>query len=67
MYRKKHGEKLKPWDIRIQIDGKKLGPTTHIKYLYILIDSHLNWNVDDLSSVRMLAKIRHYVNKKHLT
>ena len=51
MYRKKPGDKLKPWDIRITIDGKKVQATTHVKYLGILIDSHLNWkfHIDDLN------------------
>ena len=51
IYRKKNGDKLKLWDITIKIDGNKLKPTTHVKYLGILIDSHLNWefHVDDLS------------------
>ena len=73
MYRKKSGDKLKPWDIKIKIDGNKLEPTTHVKYLVILIDSHLNWkfHVDDLSiklsrTVGMLAKTRHYVNQRTL-
>ena len=63
-YRKKPGDKLKPRDIRIKIDGKNLEPTTHLKYLGILIDSHLNWkfHVDDLAtklsrSVGMIAKV----------
>ena len=73
MYRKKSGDKLKPWDIKIKIDGNKLEPTTHVKYLGILIDSHLNWKfyIDDLSiklshTVGMLAKIRHYVTQRTL-
>ena len=44
-----------------------------MKYLGILIDSHLNWkfHVDDLSiklfcTVGMLAKIRHCVNQRTL-
>ena len=41
MYRKKSGDKIKSWNIKIKIDGKKLEPTTHVKYLGILIDSHL--------------------------
>ena len=43
---------LSPWDIRIKINGKKLEPITHVKYLGIPIDSHLNWkfHVDDLST-----------------
>ena len=73
MYRKISGDKLKPWDIKIKTDGNKLEPTIHVKYLGILIDSHLNWkfHVIDLSiklshTVGMLAKIRHYINQRTL-
>ena len=69
MYRKNPGEILRPWDIKIKIDGKKIEPSRYVKYLGVLIDSHLNWNfhIDELSTklsraVGMLAKIRHYVN-----
>ena len=63
MYRRKSGDKLQPWVMKIKIDSNKLEPTTHVKYLGILIDSHLNWkfHVDNLSIKLccMLAKIRH--------
>ena len=51
-YRKNPGEKLRPWDIKIKIDGKKIDPSTHVKYMGVLIDSHLNWNfhVDEIST-----------------
>ena len=62
------------WNITIKIDGKKIEPSTHVKYLGILIDSFLNWNfhIDELSTKRsravgMLAKIRHYINSKTLS
>ena len=62
------------WNITIKIDGKKIEPSTHVKYLGILIDSFLNWNfhIDELSTklssaVGMLAKIRHYINMKTLS
>ena len=65
MYRKK--DKLSIWNITIKIDGKKIEPSTHVKYF----DSFLNWNflIDKLSTklscaVGMLAKIRHYINAK---
>ena len=58
----------------IKIDGKKIEPWTHVKYLGILIDSFLNWNfhIDELytklsCAVGMLAKIRHYINEKTLS
>ena len=62
------------WNITIKIDGKKIEPSTHVKYLGILIDSFLNWNfhIDKLSTklscaVGMLAKIRHYINANTLS
>ena len=67
MYRKKTEDKLSMGNITIKIDGKKIEPSSHVKYLGILIDSFLNWNfhIDELSTklshaVGMLAKIRHY-------
>ena len=69
MYRKNPEDKLCMWNITIKIDGKKIEPSTHVKYLGILIDSFLNWNfhIDELSTklscaVGMLAKIRRYIN-----
>ena len=44
MYRKNPEAKLSMWNITIKIDGKKIEPSTHVKYLGILIDSFLNWN-----------------------
>ena len=62
------------WNITIKIDSKKIEPSSHVKYLGILIDSFLNWNfhIDELStklsrSVGMLVKIRHYINEKTLS
>ena len=73
MYRKNPGDILRTWDIKIKIDGKKIQPSRYVKYLGILIDSHLNWNyhIDQLSTklsraVGMLAKIRYYVSHKTL-
>ena len=56
MYRKKPEDKLSMWNITIKIDGKKIEPSSHVKYLGILID------IDELSTklshaVGMLAKI----------
>ena len=74
VYRKKPEDKLSMWNINIKIDGKKIEPSSHVKYLGILIDSFLNWNfhIDELSTelsraVGMLAKIRHYINEKTLS
>ena len=74
MYRNKPEDKLSMWNITIKIDGKKIEPSTHVKYLGILIDSFLNWNfhIDELSpklsrAVWMLAKIRHYINVETLS
>ena len=71
MYRKKPEDKLSMWNITIKIDGKKIEPSTHVKYLGILF---LNWNfhIDELSTklscaVGMLAKIRHYINAKTIS
>ena len=74
MYRKKPEDKLSMWNIAIKIDGKKIEPSFHVKYVGILINSFLNWNfhIDELSTklshaVGMLAKIRHYINEKTLS
>ena len=74
MYRKNPEDKLSMWNITIKIDGKKIEPSTHVKYLEILIDSFLNWNfhIDELSTklscaAGMLAKIRDYINVKTLS
>ena len=73
IFKKNSDEQNKPFEIKIKIDGKKIEPSTHVKYLGILIDSHLNWNfqIDEISTklsraVGMLAKVRHYVNPKTL-
>ena len=57
-------------EINIKLNGKHLYPSTHIKYLGVLIDEHLSWkpHIDELikklnKTNSMLSKIRHYVNK----
>ena len=72
MYRKKPEDRLSINNITIV--GKKVEPSSHAKYLGILIDSFLNWNfhIDELSTklsraVGMLAKISHYINEKTLS
>ena len=61
------------YDLKIKIDGKKLITSKYVKYLGILIDSHLNWEFQSeipatkLSrALGMLSKIRHYVPKDTL-
>ena len=65
----RHPNKVLNYDLKIKIDGKKLFPSDYVKYLGILIDSHLKWNyqTDTLASklsraIGMLSKIRHYVS-----
>ena len=72
LYSNNYNEKV-PFDIKIKIDGKKIKPSSYVKYLGILIDSQLNWNfhVDNLSTKLsrasgMLSKVRYYVNQKVL-
>ena len=55
------------YDLKIMLDGKRLYPSKVVKYLGILIDSHLNWSyhVKTLApklshAIGMLAKIRHF-------
>ena len=73
-HQNKPEDKLSMWNITIKIHGKKIEPSTHVKYLRILIGSFLNWNfhIDELSTklsraVGMLAKIRHYITAKTLS
>ena len=69
----RHPNKVVNYNLKLKIDGKKLLPSTHVKYLGVLIDSHLSWSyhIDNISaklsrSVGMLSKIRHYVNEQTL-
>ena len=62
------------WNITIKTNGKKIEPSSHVKYLGILIDYFLNWNfhIEELSTklscaVGMLTKIRHYIKEKTLS
>ena len=60
-------------DLKLKIDGKKLIPSSSVKYLGIYLDCHLNWHVHraELSvklsrATGMLSKIRYYVSKETL-
>ena len=70
----RHPNKKIDFDLKIKINGKKIFPSTHVKYLGIYIDNHLNWkfHVNELSAKLsrangMLSKIRHYVSHNTLT
>ena len=61
------------YDMRIKLDGKRLYPSRYVKYLGILIDSHLDWSFHTKSLASklsrasgMLAKARHYIDKQTL-
>ena len=69
----RHPNKPINYDLKIKMDGKRIYPSKYVKYLGILIDSHLNWNYQTkmlapkLSrAVGMLAKIRHFVSTDNL-
>ena len=57
------------YKVRLQISNKLLKQDSHIKYLGIIFDSHLNWkkHIHELGkkiskSVGILSKIRHFVS-----
>ena len=57
------------YDVRLKIDNKCIDRATEIKYLGIMLDSHLNWksHVSFVSgkikrSIGMICKARHYVH-----
>ena len=57
-------------ELKIKIDGKRLIPSNSVKYLGILIDSHLNWHAHENAlstklsrATGMLYKIRHFVDQ----
>ena len=68
-----HPNKTLNYDLKINLDGKRLYPSRYVKYLGILIDSHLNWSyhVELLApklsrAIGMLSKIRHFVQSDTL-
>ena len=65
----RHPNKLLNYDVKMKLDGKRVYPTKYVKYLGILIDSHLNWSyhVELIApklgrAIGMLSKIRHFVH-----
>ena len=67
--------KLKPinYELKIKINGKKLYPSTSIKYLGVFLDENLSWEIH-VNSISLklrrangaLSKIRHYVSSNVL-
>ena len=64
-----HPNKHMHYDFKIKLNGKKLYSAKFIKYLGVLIDSHLNfsYHINSVATklsraIGMLTKIRHYVN-----
>ena len=71
--------KLKPinyiyiYELKIKINGKKLYPSTSIKYLGVSLDENLSWEIH-VNSISLklrrangaLSKIRHYVSSNVL-
>ena len=60
-------------EINIKLNGKRLYPSSYIKYLGVLIDEHLSWkhHINELviklnRSNSLLSKIRHYVKESTL-
>ena len=57
-------------NINIKIQGKRITPSSHVKYLGIFVDKHLSWNchVKELSNKLsrangIISKLRHYAPK----
>ena len=70
----RHKQKSINFNLKLKLNGKKLYPSSYIKYLGIFIDENLNWkkHVSILSSKLRrangaLAKLRHFVPPKTLT
>ena len=56
-----------------KLDGKRIYPSNYVKYLGLLIDSHVNWSYHTKSlaskltrATGMLAKVRHFVDSDTL-
>ena len=70
----RHKQKSVNFDLKLKLNGKKLYPSSYIKYLGIFLDENLNWkkHISVLSSKLRrangaLAKLRHFVPLKTLT
>ena len=57
------------YDVHIQINGKFIKQEDHIKYLGVMLDSHLSWKTHVSSilkklkrNIGLICKARHYVN-----
>ena len=69
----RHPRKVFDYNLKIKINGKRLFESQSVKYLGIIIDSHLKWDyhIDTLApklsrAVGMLSKLRHLVNRSTL-
>ena len=69
----RHKQKSTNFHLKLKLNGKKLYPSSYIKYLGIFLDENLNWKkqVSILSSKLRrangaLAKLRHFVPPKTL-
>ena len=67
---KLHPNKKVNSDFKIKMNGKKLYPSKFVKYLDVLIDTHLNFSIHTNSistklsrAIVMLAKVKYYVVK----
>ena len=61
------------YDLCIQINGKTIKQEDHIKYLGLMLDSHLSWKTHVSSilkkikrSIGIICKARHYINLETL-
>ena len=69
----RHPNKKITYDLKVKLNGKRLMQSKFVKYLGLILDSHLNWryHTDILASklsrtIGMLCKIRHYVDSNTL-
>ena len=64
-----HNKKVIDYDLKIKLNGKRLFPSTSVRYLGVLFDRNLSWtyHIANLSKKlsranSMLSKIRHFVD-----
>ena len=69
----RHPNKKINYDLKVKINGKQLLQSNSVKYLGILLDTHLNWSAHASSlalklnrAAGMLAKVRHFVTQHTL-